>query len=255
MEALTTLFDSKTMSSFTALIHTAWSTVPFTSEADPGREEREDFPLVKKILETLHQIEQEASVPRLIFISSASVYGNQKGEPATELALCKPLSNYARAKLVVERLMLQAAVDDPRLKVVILRASNLIGIPFNSAVPQGILPKMMEAAKTNQELELWGNGKCSKDYLWIDDFLEALKKAIQSSIQGVFNVGSGENFSLLDLIQLVEKITQETILIKYRPAYFWDVTCSLISSEAFSKATGWKAQADIIEEIKKSIAT
>jgi len=251
MKPLSALFDSKIMSSFTALIHTAWSTVPFTSEADPGREDREDLPLLKNILENLHHIEPSASIPKLIFISSASVYGNQKREPATELALCKTLSGYARAKLVAEKLILQTAVYDPRFKPVILRVTNLIGIPSNENIHQGILPKIVAAAKNQQSLELWGDGKCSKDYLWIDDFLEALKAAIETSVQGVFNIGSGKNFSLLEFIQIAEEVIQQPLSIKYHPRYPWDVTCSNISSVAFSEATGWNPQTNIAQKIRE----
>ena len=250
MRLLSDLFDPKVMSSFTALIHAAWSTVPFTSEADPGREEREDLPLVKNILENLHQIEQGRPVPQLIFISSAAVYGNQKNELATELALCKPLSSYARAKLSAEKLMLQAAVYERRLKPVILRVTNLIGIPSSEDIPQGILPKIVAAAKNQQSLELWGDGKCSKDYLWIDDFLEALKAAIETSVQGVFNIGSGKNFSLLEFIQIAEEVVQRPLSIKHHAHYPWDVTCSNISSAAFSQATGWSPQINIVQKIR-----
>lgn len=250
MKPLAALFDPKIMSSFTALIHAAWSTVPFTSEADPGREEREDLPLLKNILENLHHIEQRASVPKLIFVSSASVYGNQKNEPATELALCKPLSGYARAKLVAEKLILQATTYDRRFKPVIFRVTNLVGTPSNENIPQGILSKMVAAAKHQQQLELWGDGKCSKDYVWIDDVLEALKIAIEKPVQGIFNLGSGKKFSLFELIKLAEEVTQQRLSIKYHPRYSWDVSCSKISSAAFMSATGWKPKYDVAQKIK-----
>jgi UDP-glucose 4-epimerase len=250
MKPLTDLLNPKMMSSFAALVHAAWSTVPFTSEADPGREDREDLPLLKNILENLHYIEQGAPIPKFIFVSSASVYGNQKNEPARESALCKPLSGYARAKLLAERLILQAAVHDPRLKAVIFRVTNLIGIPSPADIPQGILPKIVAAAKSQQSLELWGNGKCSKDYLWIDDFLEALKVVVETSVQGIFNIGSGKNFSLLEFVQIAEEVMQRPLSIKHHPRYPWDVTCSSISSAAFSEATGWNPQTNIAQKIR-----
>jgi UDP-glucose 4-epimerase len=252
--SLASLFDPKMMSRFTTLIHAAWSTVPLTSETDPGREDREDQPLLKKLLESLHQIEQGASVPKLIFISSASVYGNQKSEPATELSLCKPLSRYASSKLLAERAILQASVHDRRLKTAILRATNLIGTFFHSTVPQGILPKIVAAAQGECSLEVWGDGSGSKDYLWIDDFLAALEVAMEPSVEGVFNIGSGENFSLLDFIQIAEAITQRSLPVQYSPHYSWDVTFSRISSKRFSEATGWRPQANIPSKIRATLS-
>ncbi|MBM3856797.1 MAG: NAD-dependent epimerase/dehydratase family protein [Verrucomicrobia bacterium] len=251
MKALADLFNPKILSSFDVLIHAAWSTVPFSSEADPGREEREDIPLLKNILESLHRLEQGESVPKFIFLSSAAVYGNQKKEPATELTLCKPLSRYARAKLFAERLILEAAVHDSRLNSVIFRITNLIGISSNKVVPQGILSKIVAAAKGEQDLEIWGDGKASKDYLWIDDFLEALKTAAEASVQGIFNIGSGKIFSIFEFVKLAEEVTHQTLSIKYHPHYSWDVNCSKISSAGFMEATGWKPQADIVKKIRE----
>ncbi len=244
------LFDPKVLSSLTTLIHAAWSTVPFSSEIDPGREEREDIPFMKNILKTFHHLASAASVPKFIFISSASVYGNQKEEPATELTLCKPLSNYARAKLLAEELLLQAAADDRRLKPLLLRVTNVIGLPSNNTIPQGIVPKIIEAAKDHKTLEIWGTGQCYKDYLWIDDFLEALKTALEMPVEGIFNIGSGKNFSILELVKIVEEITNHPISIQYHSRYPWDVSCAKISSAAFMKATDWRPQADIIKKIK-----
>lgn len=250
MKALAALLDPKVMSSFGTLIHAAWSTVPFTSEENPGREEREDIPLLKNILETLHYLKNQTSIPKFIFISSAAVYGNQKKERAIEQSLCNPLSGYARAKFFAERLILQAVADDAALHAVILRVTNLLGIPSSAAFPQGILPKIMEAAKNHRELELWGDGKGSKDYLWIDDFLEGLKITVETSIQGIFNIGSGKNFSLLELIKIVEEKIGRPLSIKYHPPYPWDVSSSQISSAAFIEATGWKPRADIVKKIE-----
>lgn len=250
-KALNDLFDSNVMSSFDALIHAAWSTVPFTSEEDPGREEREDIPLLKNILEKLHQIEDRALIPKFIFISSAAVYGNQKNKPATELTLCKPLGGYARAKLVAERLILQAIVHDPRLRAVILRATNLIGMPSHEAVPQGILSKMVAAVKNHQPLELWGDGQGSKDYLWVDDFLEVLKITVETSVEGIFNVGSGTHFSLLELIKIAEEVTEQRIQLKHHPRYPWDVSCSKISSALFSQTTGWRPKSDVTQKVRE----
>lgn len=249
--SLNELLDSNVMSSFSTLLHAAWSTVPFSSQKDPGREEREDLPLLKNILETLQSLKYQVPIPKLIFLSSASVYGNQEKEPATEWSLCKPLGRYAQAKLCAERFILQAAAQDLRLRTIIFRMTNLIGIPSNDGIPQGILPKMVVAAKRHESLEIWGDGKASKDYLWIDDFLEALKVAIETSVQGVFNVSSGKNFSLLEFIQIIEEVTQQSLSIKYHSAYPWDVSCSKISSADFIKATGWKPQADIAKKIRE----
>ena len=99
-------------------------------------------------------------------------------------------------------------------------------------------------------LEIWGDGCCSKDYLWIDDFLLVLQEAITNSIRGVFNIGSGENFSILELLAIVEKALNASVSVVHRDHYSWDVLKCRIDSSAFSKATGWKPRCDISREIE-----
>ncbi|HLB33033.1 MAG: hypothetical protein A3F67_09735 [Verrucomicrobia bacterium RIFCSPHIGHO2_12_FULL_41_10] len=232
---------------FDAIIHFAWSTVPLTSETDPGREEREDLPLLKKLLESL--IVSNNS-PKFIFLSSASVYGNTGEESVTEAASCHPLSGYARGKFQAEEIITQVLEQYPHLQTIILRVTNVIGFPSDPDRPQGILPRIINSAQNQQSLEIWGDGCCSKDYLWIDDFLTALQASLTIPLQGVFNLGSGENFSVLDLVSMVEKSLNISVAVTHRSRYAWDVSRSFINSTAFSQATGWKPERNISKKIK-----
>ena len=252
-QLLEMLLDPAIMGSFDALFHTAWSTVPFTSEANLGSEEQEDLPLLKKLLETLVVASHRCAATKFIFISSASVYGNQLHESVTETTLCAPLSAYARGKINAEKMILQTTATlkiGSALEFVILRVTNVIGFSSNPERPQGILPRIIFAAQQQQTLEIWGDGCCSKDYLWIDDFLSALEASLMPSVRGVFNIGSGENFSLLDFISMVEQAANTSISVAHRNRYPWDVSKCAVTSSAFSKATGWKPEADIREEIR-----
>ena len=242
--ALEELLQPSVMAKYTAILHMAWSSVPFTSEQNPGCEEREDLPLLKKILATLSSIKNGAA-PKLIFISSASVYGNTTETPASESSSCKPLSGYARAKQEAEKIILEIAALHPSLEVVILRVTNVIGFPSDPKRPQGILPRIFAAACEQKPLEIWGDGCCSKDYLWIDDFLTALEVSIIKPVQGLFNIASGQNFSIADLVSLVETAFKSSITVTHLPRYAWDVAISRIDATAFSKSTDWRAKVDI----------
>ena len=250
LQALENLLEPVVMGSFAALFHCAWSTVPFTSESDPGREEREDLPLLKKLLESLTITAAQGAAPKLIFISSASVYGNQGEVPATEIVSCEPLGAYARGKLRAEKMIMEAAQKSPKLRTIILRVTNVIGFSSDPKHPQGILPRIIAAAKEQQSLEIWGDGRCSKDYLWISDFLLALQAAMTTSISGIFNIGSEKNFSILELGSIVEKALNTHLCVLHRNRYPWDVSRCAVDSSAFSKETGWKPCSDISREIE-----
>lgn len=249
--SLQELLDPAVMASFNTLFHCAWSTVPFISEQDKGREEREDLPLLEQLLNTLIASKQQGAFPKFIFISSAAVYGNQEKKPAHELIECYPLSRYATAKLKAEKMILEAEKKKDDLNIVILRVTNVIGFSSDPTKPQGVLSKMIAAAKQGETLEIWGDGCCSKDYLWIDDFLSALNLAMTYPVRGIFNIGSAHNFSLLELKSIVEEVTQFPIKVKHQERYAWDVSKCLVDSSAFSQATGWQPCINIRSEIKK----
>ncbi|MFI0347205.1 MAG: NAD-dependent epimerase/dehydratase family protein [Chthoniobacterales bacterium] len=265
--ALEELLQSSAMAEYRAILHMAWSSVPFTSEQDPGCEEREDLPLLKKILLTLSSLNSNSledlitsnaespvttlAFPRLIFLSSASVYGNTSEIAVTETSSCQPLSGYARAKLAAEKIIFEDAALHSSFNALILRVSNVIGFSSDPKRPQGILPRIFAAAREKQALEIWGDGCCSKDYLWIDDFLTALEAAITEPIRGIFNIASGQNFSISDLVLLVEQSCKSHVNVTYRPRYAWDVAIAHIDATAFSKATGWCAKVNVEKAIKE----
>ena len=253
-QQLADLLDPTILSRFTLILHTAWSTLPFTSEEDPGREYREDLPFLKQLLESITQVIEMGSVPKLVFFSSASVYGNTSNDPVKENMIPHPLSRYAHAKLAAEEMILMRTQEIPLLEPVILRITNILGLLSNPKYPQGILPRMISVGRTNEILTIWGDGGCSKDYLWIDDFLLAVEALLDRPICGIFNIGSGENFSLVELLALVEGAMKVTLKVHYRDPYLWDVTHASIDSSKFSEVTGWRPTKKIAEEVKKLLA-
>ena len=142
----------------------------------------------------------------------------------------------------------------PLLEPVILRITNVLGLLSNPKYPQGILPRMIAVGRTNETLTIWGDGRCSKDYLWIDDFLLAVEALVDRPICGIFNIGSGENFSLVELLALVEGAMKVTLKVHYRDPYLWDVTHASIDSSKFSEVTGWRPTKRIAEEVKRLLA-
>lgn len=251
IRSLEELCNPGILASYTTILHMAWSSVPFTSEQNPGGEEKEDLPLLKKLLDALEAIKTYPP-PKLIFLSSASVYGNTGDVAATETTFCHPLSGYSRAKLAAEK-MIQTRVSEASVEALILRITNVVSLSGDPKKPQGILPRILAAAENQQVLEIWGDGSCSKDYLWSDDFLKALEASIIQPLRGLFNVGSGENFSLLELISFVEKRTKKQVSIIHRSHYAWDVERAHIDSSLFSQATAWSPQVNIRHTIEKNI--
>ncbi len=225
------------------LVHCAWSSVPFTAEANPANSESIDLPLLKSVIEQTHDANS-----LIIFPSSGAVYGNTGEAPADELSPIKPLGAYARGKIAAENLLLEQAAE----RSLVLRTTNLLGDSNDPTRPQGVLPKLVSAAKEGTEFPLWGDGTSTKDYIHTSDFLEAVFSLRQSEQRGVFNVGSGTSTSLLDIIALVEQLTGHRIKIRKFPHFDWDVSCSRISVEKL-RSIGWQPRVSLRDAISRCL--
>ncbi len=221
------------------LIHCAWSTVPLTAEADPDAVFREDLPLLEKIVRST-----EAYGTRIVFPSSGAVYGNTGETPASEDDALQPLGAYAKAKITAENFLLENAAS----RLVILRTTNLLGESADPNKPQGILPRLVDSALHGTRVEIWGDGSATKDYIHYSDFLSGLEASL--SAPGIWNVGSGCSYSLVEIIKIVEELIGRPIHFSHRPSFEWDVSHSIISVERL-KTTGWKPKMSMSEAVER----
>lgn len=228
-----------------AIVHCAWSTVPITAEADPDAVIREDLPLLK------HLVESTADRgTRIIFPSSGAVYGNTGHSPASELDTPNPLGSYAKAKIVAENYLLENAPS----RAFILRTTNLLGESSDPNKPQGILPRLIDSAVHGSVVEIWGDGSATKDYIHCSDFLAGLDSALNSESPGIWNVGSGASFSLMEIIHIVESLSGKKVRLTNRPPFGWDVSYSKISVDKLMRS-GWHPERTIhtaIEDLLRS---
>lgn len=163
------------------------------------------------ILETLKK--DKKSLKRLVFSSSAAVYGDEETLPKQEESVIRPLSPYAIDKFASEKMS--------------MIYNNLYGIPtsatrfFNVYGPKqnpdspysGVISIVVDRLKNKTEMKIFGDGTQSRDFVYIDDVIQALILIASSKESNgqVYNVGTGNESSLLDLIAMTEKITGKKI--------------------------------------------
>ena len=246
---LSRLTDEGFVAGFDAILHLAWSSVPLTAEQNPGGEERSDIPFLQSLLEALSKLPQ---APHFVFFSTTAVYGNCP-QPATEKTRCAPLGLYAAAKLRAETLIAEAAATHPGLRNCVLRISNAFGFPDHSPRPQGIIPRLCEAAYSGSPVTIWGDGTATKDYLSCADFLAGIRTVLDHRLAGTFNLASEQSLSLREIIALVELVTGKKLTVIETPHFPWDVERTLISTEKLRAATGWRAGHDVRAAIENLI--
>jgi len=190
---------------------------------------------------------------RVIYISSGgSVYGNQT-DLTSEESLPSPVSAYGLSKYTIEN-YLRLFHHNYQLPYDILRLSNVYGIGQKNNRPQGIICALASAFIEKKKFEIWGDGTAKKDYLYIDDVVDALAKVAASPASNdTFNISFGRSTSILEIISLFEKIFGYTIEIATGPQFDFDVQNVFLDNRKFAAAYGWSPKTDIKQGIRKTI--
>ena len=202
---------------------------------------------------------------RIVFSSSATVYGNPKSVPIREDFPLSTTNPYGETKLMIERILKDLHAADPEWSVSILRYFNPIGAHSSGLIgedPQGIpnnlLPYITQVASGKREfLSVFGDdynthdGTGVRDYIHVVDLARAHLKAIElaETVTGVdhFNIGTGTGYSVLDIVNAYEKATGKKIPYKITPRRPGDIDmCYADPTKAYEKL-GWRAEYGIEE--------
>ena len=185
---------------------------------------------------------RKSGVKRVIYASSSSVYGNNKTFPQSETLIPAPRSPYAVSKLAAEHYCVMYA-KTLGLETVSLRYFNVFGprqaLESKYAV---VVPKFMAAAISGDTLEVHSDGKQSRDFTYIDNVVQGnLLAASAKNVAGeVFNLACGENYSLLDIIRVLEKLCGKKLKRKHSSERVGDVRRTWADMRKAKKLLGYK---------------
>ncbi|MDC3254272.1 NAD(P)-dependent oxidoreductase [Nitrosopumilus sp.] len=186
------------------------------------------------VLGTLNVLEYciKKKVKKIIFVSSY-VYGNPEKNPINEKNKIKPHNTYTKSKVLSEELC-KIYAEKYKIEIIILRPFNIFG---NLQKDNSLISNTIKSIKNNSHITII-NKNDKRDYLFIDDLINAIVKLIDYKCKfEIFNVGSGKSYSFENVVQLFEKKNKKKIKRKYK---------------TFKKNSIPKIQADI-SKIKKEI--
>ena len=166
---------------------------------------------------------------KLIFPSSV-IYGPQKKSKFSENLIPKPNNPYLKSKYLSEKLIISMGKKN-YLSYVILRIFNVYG-PYQNK--NFLIPHLLSGLKKKIRIK---NLNSSRDYIFIEDVISAIMKAVEYEKNDIFNVGSGKKYKVIDLIKLINKISYANI--------------NFTSNEIFNKHEAISVKADITKAIKK----
>lgn len=122
----------------------------------------------------------------------------------------------------------------------VLRVANPFG-PFQVPVKnQGIISALISRAINNEAIEIWGDGSVVRDYIFVDDVVEALEKAMtDQSDMRIFNIGSGRGRSLIEVIRSLEALLHAKLRIDWKESRSIDVPVSVLAVDRAKAILGW----------------
>ncbi len=248
--------------SIDAVIHFAGLKAVGESVAYPVRYYRNNIDTTLSLLETM----ADAGVKRILFSSSATVYGEENPIPYLETMPRGVCTNpYGWTKAMMEQIFEDAAKADPSLSVVLLRYFNPIGAHPSGLIgedPQGIpnnlMPYVTQVAIGKREcLTVFGNdydtkdGTCGRDYIHVMDLAEGHLKAIgyilQHSGVEVFNLGTGTPVSVKELVETFEAVNGVQIRRIYGGRRAGDLPEYYANADKALAMLGWKTERSLAD--------
>lgn len=194
----------------------------------------------------------DADVESVVLASSAAVYGSNAPVPVSESFQPTPESPYASSKLYGEQLSQQFAAEFG-IDAVALRFFNVYG---KRQDPTGeyaaVIPKFIERLVDRKRPVIFGDGKQTRDFVFVEDVVSAIVSAVESGESGVFNIASGERVSVNELLRELNDILgteSDPIYDDPRPG---DIRHSSADISAAREAFGYEPTVELSEGLKQT---
>jgi nucleoside-diphosphate-sugar epimerase len=189
-----------------------------------------------------------AAVPRVVYASSSSVYGDAAQMPLREDAACSPVSPYGVTKLAAEHLC-HLYHRNHGLHAVSLRFFTVYG-PRQR--PDMAFHKFLKACRDGTEIEIYGDGEQTRDFTYVDDIVEALCRAAETGRAGrAYNVGGGERVALNEVLRRIAAVTGREPSIRREDAQKGDMRDTFADTGRAQADLGFRSTVDLDEGLRR----
>lgn len=217
---------------------------------------------------TLCEVMAEFGCKNVVFSSSATVYGDPASVPIKENFPTSTTNPYGASKLMVENILTDLQASDPEWTVVLLRYFNPIGAHKSGTIgedpkdiPNNLLPYVTQVAVGKlEQLSVFGNdypthdGTGVRDYIHVEDLASAHVRAAEklSDLAGtrIYNLGTGQGYSVLDIVKTFEQVTGQTVnytITERRPG---DIAECWADASLAAQELGWQASRGLKEMLE-----
>jgi len=208
----------------------------------------------------LAQVMAEAGVRRMVFSSSATVYGDPEAVPIRESAPTQPTNPYGWSKWMMEQVLRDVAAADPQWRIVVLRYFNPVGADESGLIgedpngePSNLMPYISQVAIGRRDrLQVFGDdygtadGTGVRDYIHVDDLVQGHLAALEGldslAPYSCLNLGTGRGYSVLEVIKAFERASGQKVpfrVVERRPG---DVAACWADPTEAAAVLGWRAR-------------
>jgi UDP-glucose 4-epimerase len=192
-------------------------------------------------------------VRKVVFSSSGgAIYGEQEVYPAPESHVTRPLSPYGISKLCGEQ-YLSYYQRVSGLQIVSLRYANVYGPRQDPDGEAGVVAIFIQKLLNNEQAIVNGNGRQTRDFVYVEDVVEANLAVMGQEIQGTYNVGTGEETSINDLLRILVTHTSSTYKEVHGPAKSGEQVRSVIDSAKLRQELSWEPRTELSEGLKRTV--
>ena len=247
------IFDEQLLSQSLVGVDTVFHLAALVSVPEsiknPGEAYRINVEGTRAVLEAAKRV----GVTRFVYSSSAAVYGNVSELPLTEDGPTAPLSPYGDSKLKGEELV-RGAVG---IETVALRYMNILGPGQDASSPYAaVVPIFLQKIKVGEPLLIQGDGTQTRDFVYLDDVVSAnIAAATAAGVRGmVFNIGSGVEVSLNEIVAVLEECLGRKLEVVYGPAREGDIYRSVADISQAKTHLGWAPTVSLQEAFERILA-
>ena len=213
--------------------------------------------------QTLHMLEgmRTIGISKLVFASTAAVYGNPVELPIVEDAPKTPTNPYGMSKLAMD-MAISSYAQAYQLAAASLRFFNVAGAYKDAGErhpeESHLIPLALDAAAGKRELSLYGtdydtaDGTCVRDYIHVLDLANAIELSLAHltpSVHSIYNLGNGNGFSNKELLETVKDITGREFIVHEEARRIGDPAILVASSERAKRELGWEPTIPLLRDI------
>lgn len=218
----------------------------------------------------LCQVMHDAGVKKIVFSSSATVYGSPKSVPIREDFPLHTTNPYGSTKLMIEDIMRDLYVADKEWSIALLRYFNPIGAHKSgligedpNGIPNNLMPYIAQVAAGKLEiLSVFGNDYNTKDGTGVRDYIhvvdlakghiKAVEKVLKDTGVDAYNLGTGTGYSVLEMVNAFEKVNNVKVNHKIAPRRPGDIAECYADPKKSKEILGWQAEFGIEEMCRDS---